>query len=1149
MSEHPYRYGHYPGQQVPPNPYFYNQPLPPPPNTQLPYHGPLHPPNITTENYAVVNTYQHNANGIPGLGLGNSFQIVPYPQPETTATRSSQLQTVVPSREENSTLEEGELSEGEFEDLYEPKVSNNAPSIPNPPPPRAPSIIGNRQGSVGDADGSSIYDSETPRGEVITNSTSTSLPAPEREYSPGAEWERADQERERSGSYSPYLSPREIQRKAPVTKATAHGSKQPHGIQTTTHSIPGVGTEPSPQHSAEDPFSNDVPLLSSVATGHATVPTVAPNNFENNSPFISISEAKRKAQEAILGLWPFKVRYQDYIKEGFDEKLMKGLFMDLGLDTSMPRPVVVPKTTDEPQVPTATVPDAAKDVNKPQDATDQTETTSKPKQTATAKPTINPGPSSDTKTTEKSAAEERKDKIARKLAAKAQKSTASVPVPTLTRPHRLPSDAVNTAASAAASPAKNKTRAENNAILHQKLAALKKAQEKAQEKAEAEKLVADSPDKPPTPPGVSTALPAVVSAVHNNAGLSASSPVVAIPASGPDQHPVPTERSVPKEGGIPGLFLSTPPAQALNRTLKRPVASDFDNYPVYSGSLKRSRTQETLIIDVSDDEDVEMDIGSPIDEPNSSTEVTSPLQQTSLGSFPPLSDPTNGKQRSSPASSAVPTPPLHGPKLDLLHKRIEEMKRMIAEAEVKKASKMTRISQSPQAQTEVSESILLLKESEASEVSSVREEIRKVSFKRRDRIASHELPVVEATLKEQQEKLRQVVSEAAQLELEIQASIERRHKLTAEMEQLEGSLEAVPVETNTESESISYAARSVASEPDQVAESQPPDEQQMSPGRTLDVQMTDGEYAIEQDTEVVSDGIQPILDSSLPGTGVPEKVLAPATVSELQKPNLSNEEQANAAHDKTAPGAPSTDGLNKDDGDGFGPMAAAADTHTKPEGRAGVDTSELLPAKILSPIPDSPREPHPTPTSLTHIVPLPGPEDDTSRLPPPHAESNLRIEEQVNDEDELEEEPTVENLLSYHSPLGYFRAFRFHPRFFDEVSGGLKSMTYSSRIDPMRPLCPRVLSGEQCPDGNACEFQHFDTMVVPDPDIITELGSSDIFTGETRTRFVESLKRVLGELKANRVRDFDRITKAIVKHRREFLEDKTKVLPLDSGTS
>lgn len=69
-----------------------------------------------------------------------------------------------------------------------------------------------------------------------------------------------------------------------------------------------------------------------------------------------------------------------------------------------------------------------------------------------------------------------------------------------------------------------------------------------------------------------------------------------------------------------------------------------------------------------------------------------------------------------------------------------------------------------------------------------------------------------------------------------------------------------------------------------------------------------------------------------------------------------------------------------------------------------------------------------------------------------------------------------------------------------------------------------------------------------DGEIITQLGSSDMFSGEVKLRFIEGLKKVLNGLKANKVRDFDRITKAIVEYRAAFSEDKTKVLPLDGVT-
>lgn len=74
--------------------------------------------------------------------------------------------------------------------------------------------------------------------------------------------------------------------------------------------------------------------------------------------------------------------------------------------------------------------------------------------------------------------------------------------------------------------------------------------------------------------------------------------------------------------------------------------------------------------------------------------------------------------------------------------------------------------------------------------------------------------------------------------------------------------------------------------------------------------------------------------------------------------------------------------------------------------------------------------------------------------------------------------PVVEDLLSYKSPLSYFRAYRFHPNYFDEVPGGLKSMTFSAKIDAKREVCPWALSGEPCPEGPNCEYQHFESMVL-----------------------------------------------------------------------
>ncbi|KAI0112920.1 hypothetical protein F4814DRAFT_327286 [Daldinia grandis] len=1124
MSEHPYRYSPYQGQKP------HSQPLPPftqqslpPLNVQPPYYGAFQQPVATAGNYATAhNSFQYNATTIPGLGMASSLPPMPYRsennsiwQPQTqpalhqlpthprdkspvSMPKQGNLQKSplekrdipIPSQAPKHTPEEGELSEGEFEDLYEPKHNTDI-AIPTPPSPRPPSVMENQNGSVGDADGSSIYDGTTPRGEAVVNSTYTSLPTAEREYSPDEDWEPSYQERERSGSYSPYLSPREIQRRVSVSKPASHGIKQASSTQNPVQSLPGINMTHLQQPSVKSTLANGT---ASNQTQDAVI-----------RPFRSVAEAKKKAQEAILGLWPLKVRYQDYIEEGLDEKLIKGLFTDVGLEASIPKLTMAQKSATNSQVPAAPS-NLSQATPESQKAKDQSPITSKAKLAATVETTVDTNTTGDTKPAKKTAAEERKDKIARKLAAKAQKTANAVQPPASTPPPQPASINIGAVASTGASPAKPKTRAENNALLHQKLAKLKKAQEKAL----AEKLAADNTAKPMTPPSLPTSKPPTISVSKNNTESSTNATTVAISVPGADRRSMSTEKSLPKDGGIPGLFLTTQPTQSNNRNLKRPVASDFDNYSTPTGTLKRTRTQETLIIDVSDDEDVEMDIASPIDEPNSFSEIIDPPRQIPLAAFPPLSDPLNRKQRSSPSSSTAPTPPVHGAKLDLLHKRIEETKRLIAEAEAKKAAKKTNTPQSPQTQPSVIESTTFPK---ISEFSPVQKRVGTADVKRRDRIVSYELPSVDATLKEKQDRLREAVAQAAQLELEIQAGMEERRKLADEAERLAVPTEPIPIEISIQNQLVPSATATTTSELSHN-ESQPTSEQQPNPEETPDLSMTEGDIA-QHDQPVDSN------DAQL-GSDVPQAVSltdnGPVAVQLSQGLALVNgESQAGVDVDGTSQNS-FTNVSTEESRTIPKTMVGVPETQVDTQDPSKQDVSER-PSREPSPSNDGSSRPQSTPASPTLDNPL-GTQNPSTKTPPLQEQINLYTDGQFSSEvlhgtgpvqpseesalsapenssgevqnsssyehplltsnqDESEKPAQLEDLLSYHSPLGYFRAYRFHPKYFDEVAGGLKSMTYSSKIDPMRPLCPHALAGEQCPNGNACEFQHFENMVLP----------------------------------------------------------------------
>ncbi|RJE18515.1 hypothetical protein PHISCL_09147 [Aspergillus sclerotialis] len=105
------------------------------------------------------------------------------------------------------------------------------------------------------------------------------------------------------------------------------------------------------------------------------------------------------------------------------------------------------------------------------------------------------------------------------------------------------------------------------------------------------------------------------------------------------------------------------------------------------------------------------------------------------------------------------------------------------------------------------------------------------------------------------------------------------------------------------------------------------------------------------------------------------------------------------------------------------------------------------------------------------------------------AHSDKALTENVQDVDSHPREPLQIGLLDneprgdhaerkftpYNSPLKYFKAYRYHPQYADEVSDGYRSLTYSHNIDPMRYLCPFEAAGGVCND-RSCEFQHFRDM-------------------------------------------------------------------------
>ncbi|KAF2202331.1 hypothetical protein GQ43DRAFT_314342 [Delitschia confertaspora ATCC 74209] len=174
--------------------------------------------------------------------------------------------------------------------------------------------------------------------------------------------------------------------------------------------------------------------------------------------------------------------------------------------------------------------------------------------------------------------------------------------------------------------------------------------------------------------------------------------------------------------------------------------------------------------------------------------------------------------------------------------------------------------------------------------------------------------------------------------------------------------------------------------------------------------------------------------------------------------------------------------------------------------------------------------------------------------PPSNATDHLAPQPQPTDAPERQvtiSEPTLSTNLStndttpyvpYESPLRMFKSYRYHPNFSKEVAGGFSSMTYSHQIDADRPLCSFEASGGICNDPR-CEGQHFKDLAISGDKILVQLGTANPGrTPEDRNAWVDGLKLVLKDLRAQGLKDPNVVAEEISKFRRRFLKDDTRII-------
>ncbi|KAF5621813.1 hypothetical protein F52700_10685 [Fusarium sp. NRRL 52700] len=1073
----------------------------------------------------VAEAYEYNQTTIPGLGMrfsqdtANWQPALPHKIPDIQRGSASAMTMGVTTKPDDKNasslsitynsrstmamdvdrMEDGELSEGELEDIYEPNGIDGPDgenSAPQPP------------------------DSTTAKPhttETLQNNHDVEKQASNSKQSG----------RERSGSYSPYLSPREIESSGSENgRSNTHNSSVANDLTTTKSGTVMMTT-----------YANEGGYNSSSRPDTKHIDAI-------------ISESRKRAEKAILHLWPLNVRYHNYVEEGIDRALLDELFGEMGLDLE----------TNTASQGEAKRPSMSKVAQVPSNALDQ-------ESPSTVISTAATGPKGMEQMKDKS--EERKDRIARLLAAKGSKTTVGdTDIAKPTHPMSLLPDNTKTD--------KTKSQSEKSKLIQQKMEALIKARE-ANAKAAPQ---VHTPSEPQLPPPVTETSRSQSLARADSVNIDEQTEVnveIADLATAPP---------------IPGLFLSSNAPSPIPHQRKRPVAAELnENSTTMSHKRPFGQTRESrpFLIDVSDDEDdAEMEIDSPELRPSSIQQPMTPGSRTaSFRDHPALPDSATKRAASSPKTAGTPATSAGGLyDLESMNKKIEDMKRKIAEAEARKKTKQSGnnspLPQSgspskegsvdvptppaPTMRRVVSTNTEVAQSSLASSIHNSPDAIAKLPKARdqpviarsslRARVASERLPIVEARRKAQAEQLKQLYSEAARLESEIQKSLAEEERLKEDAAEIE-----LNPSTPNESELENFQRGSL----DMVTNARRAS-QEINPKETLT------ELAENEKVNISCDDVEP--DASMDEASSIEPNINKKMIDEPLEGEL-QELENRGAKETTVPGNlfasatrpsithntadtsvdPAMNGAEEAEDD----VAMEEDDTSSEE----EDTDDYEPTHVGVRLPD------PQSSVSWHSSPLHAPHDHgvletsdtdlqgmatTTPITQPISLGDGDTESETHREAEVQKAPRVREkidkstFIPYETPLQYFRAYRFHPQYNGSVAGGLRSLTYSNKIDVTREVCPDQLIEGACPRGSECQFQHFENMQVPDDQILLQLGAYGNCEADQHDQYVEGLRELLTDFRKRKVKDFDAISNGIIEYRAKFLGDKTKILPLGAVT-
>ncbi|TWU75177.1 hypothetical protein ED733_004495 [Metarhizium rileyi] len=879
---------------------------------------------------------------------------------------------------------------------------------------------------------------------------------------------QSNDDRDRSRSYSPYLSPREISQ--PGDAFSDHGTQSKTSLDVST--VPVYSQKPLPTTPDQSKLLNNKDL----------------------------EAAKKQAQDAILRLWPLNIRFHNYVTEGVDEELLKSLFKDLGLNltetiSSSPKPSTKETTSSE-------------GISSPK--TLVVEAKNAPNTTPT---TVDPS-------------ESRKDRIARLLAAKGARQSSTV----------APSPKVSVAPKAiqavATSIKPTLTQSEKSKLLQQKVEALKRAREALHE-GKAPRL----DDKKSFSKGDSTleAPKAASSDGSNTRGNDAPASVI------PGLSCSPTKQVTELPGAIQQP-MATSKGTGLKHVRLAPV---FD----------QNTQSRPFLIDVSEEEDgadvdEEMEVDSP-GQVETSADMRGALhvRDPLLRDTPTLADSATARHVRSPQSITTPlrsTSRSNGSDLESMNKQIHEMKRKIAEAEARKRGKSSGPG-SPALYQPNDSSLDDSSDSPNQPVAPSRfygelghgnsASVRLRSERRsRSRAASERLPLIEARRREHQTKLRALQSEIDRIQQELEEGMLEEQRLKEEMLDADSEKEtgeATPADVpGSDENALGFMQESISSKPAGL-------NGQSTAGKSEEDQATGPPDDLQNMNSAgcSSRALDAVGESNVAHDGIGNTTTLPGSNNMISEEWPDNHELASSnSHSFSVlsgslediemedAGYSADEDVEEDSGEDHEPPGAKLSAVGSDEGLLKQNNATLSQTE-----------------GLLEVSPVPS---DSAAVP--QKSSGEAEAGSANGHDKPSSSKS--SFVPYETPLHYFHAYRFHPSFSKDVAGGLRSITYSNKIDVKKELCPDELTGQQCPRGNRCMFQHFETMQAPDDQILLQLGAADHYDEDQQQRYIAGLRRLLTEFRTRKVKDFDTISQGIVEFRARFLGDKTKILPLGSVT-